>query len=262
MSVEEARRGGPIDALPDQCRGGVRQDGRRCQTHGEADPLRRDLRRCDREADDKWGTECPATPPLAALDSFLTQCSNNATQATGGTALPPFCGDGSVNACGEECDGSALGGATCASEGFPGGGSLSCTAACGLDTSACQATIPTRCCQISATGLSACTDVVASVDCATANAQLALFGASATLTAEGNVCDGASGLCAAQRSGVGTCCQISSSSFSTCAEGNDPGGATCNAIESVGLGFQTTPFIGYRCVGTGTIFGNTYTCTP
>lgn len=45
------------------------------------------------------------------------------------------CGDGFL-ANGETCDGSALGGATCQSEGFYGG-ELACSAECGLDTSSC-----------------------------------------------------------------------------------------------------------------------------
>jgi hypothetical protein len=46
------------------------------------------------------------------------------------------CGDGSIDF-GEQCDGSALGGETCASLGL-GLGSLTCNADCTLDTSACE----------------------------------------------------------------------------------------------------------------------------
>lgn len=45
------------------------------------------------------------------------------------------CGDGII-ATGEQCDGSALGGATCASRGFSSG-ALSCNSACEFNTSAC-----------------------------------------------------------------------------------------------------------------------------
>lgn len=45
------------------------------------------------------------------------------------------CGNGTIDA-GEQCDGGNLGGATCQSQGFPGG-TLSCTAACTFNTSAC-----------------------------------------------------------------------------------------------------------------------------
>lgn len=46
------------------------------------------------------------------------------------------CGNGVIDA-GEECDGGALGGATCASEGFVGG-TLACGATCTFDTSQCH----------------------------------------------------------------------------------------------------------------------------
>jgi len=51
------------------------------------------------------------------------------------------CGDGIIQA-GEQCDGLALGGASCYSRGFTGG-SLSCTASCVLNTTACTYTPPT-----------------------------------------------------------------------------------------------------------------------
>ena len=57
----------------------------------------------------------------------------------------PGDGDGDPSACGngviegsEQCDGGELGGATCASEGF-GGGGIQCTDSCTLDTSNCTA---------------------------------------------------------------------------------------------------------------------------
>jgi hypothetical protein len=48
----------------------------------------------------------------------------------------PVCGDGVIDLS-EECDGNNLGGATCVGEGFSGG-TLGCTPACTLDTSACS----------------------------------------------------------------------------------------------------------------------------
>lgn len=49
-----------------------------------------------------------------------------------------FCGDGVHNAnLGEACDGGDLGGSSCSSEGFHGGGSVTCDATCVVDTSAC-----------------------------------------------------------------------------------------------------------------------------
>ncbi|MEK6859152.1 MAG: hypothetical protein AABX53_04550 [Nanoarchaeota archaeon] len=48
------------------------------------------------------------------------------------------CGDGTINSeWGEQCDGLLFGGATCASMGFPGGGSLTCTGSCQIDLAGC-----------------------------------------------------------------------------------------------------------------------------
>jgi hypothetical protein len=49
---------------------------------------------------------------------------------------PGACGNGAIDAP-EQCDGAALGGATCRSLGFTLGGTLACTAGCGFDTSGC-----------------------------------------------------------------------------------------------------------------------------
>ncbi|OGI88771.1 hypothetical protein A2914_03090 [Candidatus Nomurabacteria bacterium RIFCSPLOWO2_01_FULL_41_21] len=53
------------------------------------------------------------------------------------TATVPGCGD-EVIGIGEECDDSDLGGASCSSLGFGGGGTLACTSICTFDTSACS----------------------------------------------------------------------------------------------------------------------------
>ena len=175
------------------------------------------------KADDNFGAACPPSPPVAALDSFLAQCTDTTASSTGGGPLPPYCGDGAINACGEVCDGADLGGATCYTQGFVGGGPLACSPGCELDTSACSATRTVGCCQISvgALGISACTDVslVPNDDCAQANTLLASFplsGNSATLAAPGLVCNGATGFCEAVRTGAGTCCSLDS--YNTCGE--------------------------------------------
>lgn len=54
------------------------------------------------------------------------------------TATVPGCGDGVVGV-GEQCDGSSLGGASCASQGFSTG-TLGCTSICTYDTSSCSIT--------------------------------------------------------------------------------------------------------------------------
>jgi hypothetical protein len=66
----------------------------------------------------------------------------------------------------------------------------------------------------------------------------------------GQVCDGASGLCAAARNGPGTCCQIDGNVFGevhTCAEANDPTGALCDLVEAF-TSLTSTPLFGYTCV--------------
>lgn len=73
-----------------------------------------------------------ATPGADAVFSLVV---------TGGTAQPAFCGNG-VQEGSEACDGSALGGQTCASQGFAGG-TLTCTSTCTLNTTGCFLCQPT-----------------------------------------------------------------------------------------------------------------------
>lgn len=92
--------------------------------------------------------DCPSTPS-AAFDEYLTRCSDDTVAAARGGALPAECGSGAIDAASEQCDGSDLGGDSCASLGFASG-TLGCTTACRFDTSACAmgalpATGQTRC---------------------------------------------------------------------------------------------------------------------
>jgi hypothetical protein len=66
-------------------------------------------------------------------DLILGQIGSQIGTCTSGSN--PNCGNGALDA-GEQCDGTNLGGASCSSLGFPGG-TLSCTAACTFNTSAC-----------------------------------------------------------------------------------------------------------------------------
>ncbi len=45
------------------------------------------------KATDKYGMSCAATEPSAAFDAYLKQCSDDATAAAGGAALPDYVGD-------------------------------------------------------------------------------------------------------------------------------------------------------------------------
>ncbi|HLK10509.1 MAG TPA: DUF1566 domain-containing protein [Candidatus Binatia bacterium] len=73
----------------------------------------------------------------ACKQSVLKQCKRKGT-----AACTAYCGNGVIDP-GEECDGTSFGGATCASLGFPLGGTLRCTAACTINTRRCvTSTVP------------------------------------------------------------------------------------------------------------------------
>ncbi|HEY2774237.1 MAG TPA: DUF1566 domain-containing protein [Candidatus Binatia bacterium] len=72
----------------------------------------------------------------AAMEGYIANSSSIIASALNLGFAIPACGDFGVNVPGEECDGNALNGRTCASLGFDGG-TLSCTGSCKFDTSAC-----------------------------------------------------------------------------------------------------------------------------
>lgn len=92
------------------------------------------------KADGKYGTSCPNVATPGDFESYLTQCAERTTSASGGGDFGPgasaSCGNGAVDA--ESCDGADLGGQSCGSLGL-GSGTLACDATCGFDTSACVA---------------------------------------------------------------------------------------------------------------------------
>lgn len=109
---------------------------------GKADKLAADLAKCSTKfldafgkAETRYGVACPMVDPKEDFEAYLTQCTIDTTAAADGAALPG-CGNDAVDAAGEQCDGSDLGGATCASLGFSGG-TLACSGGCQLDTSGC-----------------------------------------------------------------------------------------------------------------------------
>ncbi len=76
---------------------------------------------------------------LIFLNLFITGLPRAVLAAFGNVqinALVPGCGDGIIQT-GEECDSSNLNGASCISQGFSGG-TLSCSASCSFNTSACN----------------------------------------------------------------------------------------------------------------------------
>lgn len=74
----------------------------------------------------------------SSYDAYLTQCTDDVAAAAVAGGTLPSCGNATIDVVGEQCDGIDLGGETCASLGFPGGGALGCTTGCALDTSACE----------------------------------------------------------------------------------------------------------------------------
>ncbi|MEP7009964.1 MAG: prenyltransferase/squalene oxidase repeat-containing protein [Acidobacteriota bacterium] len=95
-----------------------------------------------------------AEPPIEACDGLdlrgrtcgsfglgagILGCSATCGFDTAHCTVAPFCGDGVINRPGELCDGADFGGRSCDSLGL-GGGSLGCTATCGLNTNECAST--------------------------------------------------------------------------------------------------------------------------
>lgn len=74
-----------------------------------------------------------------SMDSYVGKQTSSSFQQQGGAAAFQFyCGDGFIDP-GETCDGAALNGATCTTQGFSSG-TLTCSSTCTLTTSACNAT--------------------------------------------------------------------------------------------------------------------------
>lgn len=69
----------------------------------------------------------------------ILACTSSCTFNTNACTAAPFCGDGVRNTAGEFCDGSDLGGVSCASLGFSGG-TLACGSDCTFNASACSGT--------------------------------------------------------------------------------------------------------------------------
>ncbi len=64
--------------------------------------------------------------------------TDSCDEGAGGCVNTPLCGNGTIDSfCGELCDGTNLNGETCESRGFPGGGTLLCSANCVFDTTFC-----------------------------------------------------------------------------------------------------------------------------
>jgi len=91
------------------------------------------------------GDACVTNGDAPSVIAFVADCSDTVVLSLDAGGSLPECGDAAINTVGEECDGAAFGGRSCASLGFDGG-TLSCTAGCYFDTSGCtNATAPCNC---------------------------------------------------------------------------------------------------------------------
>lgn len=80
---------------------------------------------------------CPTTGDVDAVEGLATQCSSALASSVETGGAIPGCGDGVVNSPGEHCDGSDLGGATCASLAYDIG-DLGCSGACRFEAGRCS----------------------------------------------------------------------------------------------------------------------------
>ena len=119
---------------------------------------------------------------LAAMP--LAGCGDNDNGGNDGGGSGARCGNGVVDQSSEQCDGTDLDGATCASLGFSGG-TLSCNGSCRYSTSACTGTslTPTP---VATPTVAGPTATVAPTTAATATAG----NPTATPTPNGPTCDG------------------------------------------------------------------------
>jgi hypothetical protein len=98
---------------------------------------------CETKFNDTWtksegkaaGACLDGAPTEPQFKTVIDETSSNVKTALGGGVLV-LCGNG-VKDGSESCDGSDLGGKSCTSFGFAGG-TLTCTASCGFNTSGCQ----------------------------------------------------------------------------------------------------------------------------
>jgi hypothetical protein len=71
------------------------------------------------------------------MNDYIAEQAAAAALIISGAENIPVCGDGDINAVGEQCDGADWGTATCASLGHSPG-TLACTAGCQFDTNGCD----------------------------------------------------------------------------------------------------------------------------
>jgi len=131
--------------LNDSGNGGTLNDGGGTGTGGGTggafcgDHIKNGTEQCDDP--DLGGATC-ATATNNSSSTGTLACNPDCTFDTSQCSASPFCGDGVVNGT-EQCDGSDLGGATCATVvGSGSTGTLACNPDCTFDTSQCGAPNP------------------------------------------------------------------------------------------------------------------------
>ncbi len=115
-------------------------------SRGDAAKLASDLAKCDVKIADKfgkaearWGGECPTVGDVGAIQTRVTGDTDDLGVLLSGGALPPVCGNATIDA-GEECDFGDLDGETCDSQtasAAPFGTLVCAPGACTFDTSGC-----------------------------------------------------------------------------------------------------------------------------
>ncbi len=125
-----------------------------CRQKAESKAIKKgtsaDFTKCDTKLGEKWakeeakatkkGTSCIDNLSSLEVQSFVATHSDAVAAALDGGSLPQ-CGDGSINAVGEQCDGADLGGESCTSLGFASG-TLGCFSFCQFATGGCENGIP------------------------------------------------------------------------------------------------------------------------
>jgi hypothetical protein len=197
-----------------------------------------DYGKCSDKFTEKWnkaesdgGGLCPDNFMVTfEADAFVSEQATEAAQfvagATTTTTTLGSCGDNHVNLAGEQCDGTDLGGNTCAT--FGRFGTIGCTAGCDLDLSGCTDCPASMleydgvCWVLGATG----------DNCDTACATKGMVYDSATMTVAGS-------------SGTDANCQALLYGFAAPGDELTNAGGYCGAGET-GFGCSVLPATGYR----------------
>ncbi len=117
-----------------------------CRGKAEAKAIRKgtapEYTKCDSKLDKRWTkaelkAACLDTVSAAAIRDFVTAGTDTIATALASAGALPECGDGEVNAVGEQCDGADLAGTSCNDLGHLAG-ALACDGTCGFDATGCN----------------------------------------------------------------------------------------------------------------------------